>query len=127
MSKTSMGLEQNTAGLLCYVLWWISGIYFIRKEKDNRFVRFHAWQSVIVFGAISVTFIIIGILMRIRILMAMPEIGIFLLVINWVLWLGTIMLWFVLIANAYQERRFKLPWAGNYAEKKAGYQSAPRG
>jgi uncharacterized membrane protein len=125
MAKTSMGLEQNTAGLLCYVLWWASGIYFIKKEKDNRFVRFHAWQSVIVFGAISVIFILISMLMRIRILMTVPEISIFLLIINWVLWLGTILLWFVLIANAYQERRFKLPWAGNYAEKKAGYPVAP--
>jgi uncharacterized membrane protein len=127
VAKTSMGLEQNIAGLLCYVLGWISGLYFIKKEKDNRFVRFHAWQSVIVFGAISVIFIVIGVLMRIRILMTLPAVSVVLLIVNWVLWLGAIILWFILIASAYQERRFKVPWAGNYSEKKAGYRSAPPG
>jgi uncharacterized membrane protein len=125
MAKTSMGLEQNTAGLLCYVLWWASGIYFIKKEKDNRFVRFHAWQSVIVFGAITVVLIIIFILRSTKVHLTAPVISIFLTSINLVILLGAFILWFVLIANAYQERRFKLPWAGNYAEKKAGYPVAP--
>ena len=58
--KTSTGMEQNLAGLLCYVLGWITGIIFLLLEKDNRFVRFHAIQSIVVFGAFMVIEIILG-------------------------------------------------------------------
>ncbi len=42
MEKTSTGLAENVAGLLSYVLWWVSGIVFILIERENKFVRFHA-------------------------------------------------------------------------------------
>ncbi len=37
--KTSTGLQQNIAGLLCYVLGWITGIILLPIEKDKQFVR----------------------------------------------------------------------------------------
>jgi uncharacterized membrane protein len=52
--KTATGLDENIAGLLCYVGWWVSGIIFLILEPKNRFVRFHALQSSIVFGIITV-------------------------------------------------------------------------
>ena len=52
MEKTSTGLDENVAGLLCYVLGWVSGLVFILIEQENNFVRFHAMQSIIVFGAL---------------------------------------------------------------------------
>ena len=56
MEKTSTGLTENVAGLLCYILGWITGIIFLILEPDNKFVRFHAIQSIIVFGIISVAY-----------------------------------------------------------------------
>ena len=50
MVKTSTGLEDNIAGLLCYVAGWVSGLIFLLIETENKFVRFHAVQSIIVFG-----------------------------------------------------------------------------
>ena len=50
MEKTSMGLDENVAGLLCYVLWWVSGLAIFLLETENKFVRFHAMQSIVVFG-----------------------------------------------------------------------------
>ena len=44
MEKTSIGLTENVAGLLCYALGWISGIVFFLIEPENKFVRFHAIQ-----------------------------------------------------------------------------------
>ena len=44
MEKTSTGLPENVAGLLCYVLGWITGIVFLLIEPGNKFVRFHAFQ-----------------------------------------------------------------------------------
>ena len=39
MNKTSTGLDENVAGLLCYVLGWITGFIFILLESENKFVR----------------------------------------------------------------------------------------
>ena len=60
-SKTTTGMEPNLEGLLCYVLGWITGLIFLIIEKENQFVRFHAVQSIVVFGAYTVVAIILGI------------------------------------------------------------------
>ncbi len=105
MGKTSTGLEANVAGLLCYVLGWISGLVFILIEKENKFVRFHAMQSIIVFGAITVASIIFR---------WIPFIG---SILNLLLSFLALVLWIVLLVKAYQGIMYKLPWAGNLAEK----------
>jgi uncharacterized membrane protein len=103
-NKTSTGLEQNVAGLLCYVLGWITGIIFLLLEKDNKFVRFHAIQSIIVFGAYTV----ISVIFR-----WIPIIG---WIIGWVLGIAAFILWIVLMVKAYQGQMYKLPVAGDIAE-----------
>ena len=106
MEKTSTGLDENVAGLLCYVLGWISGIVFLLIESENKFVRFHAIQSIIVFGILSVAGIILN---------WIPFIG-------WVVPAVVFILWVVLMVKAYQGTRYKIPWAGNLAEKLMGGQ-----
>lgn len=105
MEKTSTGLEANVAGLLCYVLGWITGLVFILIEKENKFVRFHAMQSIIVFGAITVASIIFNLI---------PFIGWLLGVLLSIL---ALVLWIILMVKAYQGDKYKLPWAGELAEK----------
>lgn len=105
MAKTSTGLEENVAGLLCYVVGWITGLIFIIIEKDNKFVRFHAMQSIIVFGILTVARIILG---------WIPFIGwIFGIIIG----ILAFVLWIILMIKAFQGEKYKLPWAGNFAEK----------
>jgi uncharacterized membrane protein len=45
--KCSCGVEQRVAVLLSYVLGWVGGLIFFFMEKDNKFVRFSAMQSLI--------------------------------------------------------------------------------
>ncbi len=52
--ESSTGLKPNNAGLLCYVGIWISGIVFLIIEKKNTLVRFHAMQSLVCFGILSI-------------------------------------------------------------------------
>ena len=52
--ETSTGLKPNVAGLLCYLGAWITGIIFLILEQKNNFVKFHALQSIITFGALTV-------------------------------------------------------------------------
>ena len=106
MEKTSTGLDENVAGLLCYVLGWISGIVFLLIEPENKFVRFHAIQSIIVFGILNIAGIILNLI---------PFIG-------WIVPAVGFILWVVLMVKAYQGTRYKIPWAGNLAEKLMGGQ-----
>jgi uncharacterized membrane protein len=108
MEKSSTGLEANIAGLLCYVLGWVSGLVFILIERESNFVRFHAIQSIYVFGAIFVASIVLS---------WIPVIG---MVIGWLLWVLGVVLWIILMIKAYQGEKYKLPWAGDWAEKRAG-------
>jgi len=110
MEKTSTGLEANVAGLLCYVGWWISGLVFILIEKENQFVRFHAMQSIIVFGVLTLASIIV------RLIAWIPVIG---WVIGLLFWVLCVVLWIVLMIKAYQGEKYKLPWSGDLAEKHA--------
>jgi uncharacterized membrane protein len=112
MEKTSTGLEANVAGLLCYVLGWISGLIFILIEKENKFVRFHAMQSIVTFGALTVISIVLSILA------AIPYIGFIFSIMGWIVGVLTFVLWIVLMVKAYQGTHYKLPWAGEFAEKR---------
>jgi uncharacterized membrane protein len=103
--KTSTGMNQNVAGLLCYLAGWITGLIFFLLEKENRFVRFHAMQSIITFGSLSVLFIVIGF---------MPFVN---LVLIPILALLQLVLWIILMVKAYQGELFKLPMIGDIAEK----------
>src|SRR5689334_17289909 len=61
-TTTSTGLSANVAGALSYLLGFITGIVFLVLEKQNRFVRFHAAQSIAVSVAIIVLSIALSIL-----------------------------------------------------------------
>ena len=54
LGKSSLGLDPNVAALLSYLGGFVSGIIIFVLEKDNKFVRFHAMQSLILFGALFV-------------------------------------------------------------------------
>ncbi len=109
--KTSTGLDENLAGLLCYIGWWVSGIIFLIIEPENRFVRFHAIQSTIVFGIITIAGAIIG---------SLPFVGWFFSIIIGLLGFA---LWIALMVKAYQGTRYKLTWAGDVAERYSAKQS----
>jgi len=105
--KASTGLEPNIAGLLCYLLGWASGLVFLLLEKKDKFVRFHAWQSIIVFGFLNAVYLI---------LFWIPIVG---WVFGWVLWALAFVLWILLMVKAGRGQKIKMPVAGDIAEKNA--------
>ena len=114
MDKTSTGLTENVAGLLCYVLGWVSGLVFLLIEQENKFVRFHAVQSIVTFGSITVVSIALSILGSI------PYLGVVFNIANGIIGLLAFVLWIVLMVKAAQGTKYKLPWAGDFAEKRSG-------
>ena len=107
LGKTSTGMQPNLAALLSYLLGFITGIIFYIIEKENKFVRFHAMQSIVVFGFTFVASIVLGFL---------PFIG---WLISFLLGIVSLILWIILMIKAYQGESFKLPIAGDIAQKNA--------
>ena len=103
--KTSTGMKPNLAGLLCYLFTWVSGLIFLLIEKESKFVRFHAIQSLATFVAFFVL---------IFIFVFIPIIG---WIIDILLYIGAFILWIFLMYKAYQGEMFKLPIVGAIAEK----------
>jgi len=108
MAKTSLDLDENVEGLLCYIVGWITGIVFLVLEKENKFVRFHALQSLLTFLPLSVLAWLLG---------WIPFVGWVLGVLVWIL---TAILWLILMFKAYRGEKYKLPLVGDIAEKGIG-------
>ena len=107
MNKSASGLDENVAGALAYALGWLTGLFFLVTESSNRFVRFHAFQSVILFGGLSIAWLVS---------MSIPPIGWFLAFV--VIPPVSAVLWLLLMFKAYQGERFKVPFAGEVAEQR---------
>ena len=108
LKRTSLGLDENVAGALAYALGWVTGLGLFFIERENTFVRFHALQSAIVFGALCVLWFV-G--------LSIPFFG-------WMLSFLVIppvsaVLWLLLMFKAYQGERFELPFAGRIARESA--------
>jgi len=107
------GLQENVAGLLCYVLGWLTGIIFLLIDK-RPFVKFHAAQSIVVFGGLTV--------IRIALLFIHGFIGGgvigwgFLGLIGLLVGLVTLVLWILLMVKAYQHELFRVPIAADIAD-----------
>ena len=101
MDKSSTGLDENIAGLLCYVLGWVSGIVFLLLEQESNFVKFHAVQSIIVFGVLSVVNAVFD---------WIPVLGLIVGIVSGIL---AFVLWILLMVKAGQGERYRVKWAGN--------------
>jgi uncharacterized membrane protein len=120
--KSSTGLDANVAGALSYLLGIITGVVFYAIEKDSRFVKFHAMQSILVsLGviALSVAYgVVSSILVMIPVLGWLAALALFFV---WIIaTLGVLVLWILLMIKAFQGERYKLPWFGDLAEKQLG-------
>ncbi|HEY8549333.1 MAG TPA: DUF4870 domain-containing protein [Vicinamibacterales bacterium] len=117
--KSSTGLDANVAAALSYLLGLITGIVFYAIEKDSRFVKFHAMQSILVSLGVIVVWVVYGVLANV--LAWIPILGWIALALLWaVIAIGALVLWIVLMLKAFQGERFKLPWFGDMAERQMG-------
>ena len=114
--STQPGMAENVAGLLCYVLGWVTGLIFFLIDK-RPYVRFHAAQSIVVFGGLHIINIVIGIIFGAGFMM-MGGFGAF--GFGWALYslinLAAFILWILLMVKAYQGEKFQVPVAGGIAQ-----------
>jgi uncharacterized membrane protein len=102
-------MAENVAGLLCYALGWVTGLifYFIDKRP---FVRFHAAQSIVVFGGLTIIRVGLGMVF----LTGGVSLGFGLL---WLVSILGFVLWILLMVKAYQGERYRLPIAADLADQ----------
>lgn len=102
--KSSTGLDQNLAGAMTYLLGLVTGIGFLIIERENRYVRFHAFQSTFTFLVVAVVYLM---------MLGLP-------IVNWLLMvpfsLGVTALWAFLMFKAIQGQQYKLPLVGDWAD-----------
>jgi uncharacterized membrane protein len=120
---SSTNLKPNTAGLLCYLGGWVTGIIFLIIERKNRIVRFHAMQSLVTFGILS---IVMAVANTVRSWVTVTDPG-----LNWFFypqWVAasvvfgvflaiSIVLWIVMMYQTYHGRLLKLALFGELAQK----------
>jgi uncharacterized membrane protein len=112
---TSLGMRARTAGWLSYLFGWVTGLIFFLLEKENRFVRFHAMQSILFFGGLSILEAIIRFFETLFSYSLFPFFGSG--VISSVVGLVSLIYWIVLMVRASRGVYYKLPVIGDYADK----------
>ncbi len=109
-------MSENVAGLLCYLVGWITGLIFYFVDK-RPYVRFHAAQSIVVFGGLHIINIALGVIFGMSLMMG--GLGGFSagVLLYWLVGLVSFILWVLLMIKAYQGERFRVPVAADLAEK----------
>jgi|SRR5579863_2314663 len=115
-ASTQSGLSENIAGLLCYVFGWVTGLIFFLTDK-RPFVRFHAAQSIVVFGGLHILSIVVGLAFGFSMIaggLTGFSLGIALFRL---LQLAELILWILLMVKAYQGEKFRIPLAADLADQ----------
>jgi uncharacterized membrane protein len=118
-APSSTGLSPPVAGALAYLAGPLSGALLLRVERTSRFVKFHAWQALVGFGALGGLALLLLLLAFVLLVLSPTAF--------WTtLWLAAVtaaawvVLWAICLVQAYRGRLWKLPIAGPYAERRAG-------
>lgn len=134
---TSMGMESHIAAGLSYFFSPILPLVFFLIEKSNRFVKFHAAQSMILGVGVFVWFIVVGIVLPIVLGVAggtadqatggtgliaggTSLLSCGLICVSWVGYLGFLALFIWGLISGFTGKYTKLPIVGNFAERLAG-------
>ena len=119
----SSGMTNNVAGALCYILGIITGVIFLVIEpyKNNRFVRFHAFQSILFWAAcfafwVIWSWVLVGMVFSVLGWGLLSLLGTVFMVVR----LAMLAAWLFLMYKAYNNEEYKLPIIGDIAAKQAG-------
>jgi uncharacterized membrane protein len=112
---STTGIDTRLASILCYSLWWLTGLLFLILERRDRRVRFHAAQSLVLFGALSCVLAGLGALSAVALVLSNPLYQIVRAAAN-VVWVGAAVLWLVLVLKAWRGETWRVPLLATLAE-----------
>lgn len=118
-TKTGTGLEPNVAAMLAYLFGWLSGLIIFLIEKEDKFVRFAAMQSIVLSLTMTVLWIVYSWVLGAIVVSTLFTGGgaIFAVVslLAWVIGIGYLVVWIMLMVKAYQGQEWELPVVGKIA------------
>lgn len=115
---SSTGLAPHMAAALAYLAGPFSGILVLLAEQTSRFVRFHAWQSMLGLGGLGVLAVVF-LLSAFAALLVSPAGFTFMYWLAFLTAVGWVILWAVCLVQAFNGRAWKLPVVGDVAERKS--------
>ncbi len=119
-AKTNLGLEPNVAGLLCYVPCCVGLVFSVVAaivEKQSRFVRFHAFQSLLVHAVAIVLWIGINVLQVVLGVAGLGAVGLLLSLVGMVVGVAFLALTVFLMIKANAGEELELPVVGPMARQ----------
>ena len=119
-AKTNLGLEPNIAGLLCYVPCCVGLVFSVVAaivEKQSRFVRFHAFQSLLVHAVAIVLGIGINVLQVVLGVAGLGAVGLLLSLVGMVVGVAFLGLTIFLMIKANAGEELELPVIGPMARQ----------
>ncbi|MDR1705882.1 MAG: hypothetical protein LBS19_14535 [Clostridiales bacterium] len=105
MKKSLFGLDENIVSTIAYAGIWITGIIVFLLERENKTVRFHALQSTILFGGLSILGAVCNFVLG-----WIPLIG---GLVGLILWAVPLFAWLFLMLAAFRGQMFKVPVLGD--------------
>ncbi|AHG03830.1 membrane protein [Halobacterium sp. DL1] len=126
MGESETGLDENVAGALSYLLGALTGILFVAIERDNEFVRFHAAQSIVVFGGLLLVSVGVSVLSTVLTTGALGGgagalvfglLSLFLSLLWFGVFLAGFVLWLYLMVRAYSGETPRVPVAAGIADR----------
>ncbi len=113
---STTGLDTRLASVLCYSVWWITGGLFLLLERRQPVVRFHAAQSLVLFGTISIVLVGLGAVSAIALMLSSGAYQL-LRSVGDLLWIGAAVLWFVLVVRAWRGETWRVPLVAALADQ----------
>src|SRR4051812_49600018 len=114
--ESSTGLNPRTAATLAYLAGPFSGALMLLAESRNTNVRFHAWQSIVGLGGLGVAVLLAYVLAFAALFVSATAVSVMIGVAS-VIWVVLLLVWAICLFKAYTDPDWKLPLAGDYAER----------
>jgi uncharacterized membrane protein len=117
-TPTASGLSPIAASVLAYLAGPLSGALMLVAEPSNPDVRFHAWQSIIALGGLGVAVMMSYVVAFVMLFVSATAVSV-LVRVSTAIWLALLVVWAICLWKAVSGERWKLPLAGEYAERMA--------
>jgi uncharacterized membrane protein len=117
--ETSTGVDARVSALLCYIAWWLSGLIFLVIEQRHRGVRFHAAQSMVLFGGLSIVMALLS-AMSVAMLLISGEAFAVVRLLAELVWLLSVIIWLVVMIKTFNGDSVRIPGAAGLAARLAG-------
>ena len=107
-----LGITENAAAALCYLLLPAAVFLVIEPYRDSRFIRFHCFQAIFCAAAILIALAIVTTILSVIF-------GIMAYVLAWLIVLGSFAYGVKMVIRIYAGENVKVPIIGDFAEKYA--------